>query len=179
MPDEDRGRARVVGGALERGVARVAGAGLDVGTRVDVDRDHARLGADLGGRVAHHPRVVVGSVAQSVIDVHRHDVEITCPSQREQRERVGAAGATHDDARAGPEVVDAAHPRGPRRHRMPVGGHRGADRRSSPLPTIRSSSPVSRTPRRCTIRRSPAYTLPRLVPSRAAAAVTPPSASTR
>ena len=45
---------------------------------------------------------------------------------------------------------------GPRGHRRAVPAHEPAERKSSPLLTNRRSSPVSRTPRRCTMRRRPA-----------------------
>ena len=157
VPDEDRGRVGVVGRAAR--ALRSARRGL----RPRRWRSRRRRPPSPGPRrrprrrhLAPRARVVLGSVAQPVVDVHRHDVEVTGASEREQGERVGPAGATHDNPRTGSEVVDAAHPRRPARHRTPVRSHRGADRRRSPVPRIRSSSAVSRTPRRRTMRRSPA-----------------------
>ncbi len=145
VPDEDRDRADLVGDAFERGVPRVASAGFEVGPGVDLDRDDPGVGTQAGRRVADEARLAIGPGAQTVVDVHRDDVESLRAREREQRQRVGAPGAC--DRRRG-------HRERAARRRSPH-DDRSASRRR-PSPTSSNSSAVSRTPSRCTMRRSPA-----------------------
>ena len=80
-----------------------------------------------------------GAGAQPVIDVHRVHVEAVLAREREQRERIGAAAAPDDDARAAREIVE----RGGEVHT------RAASTRASQRAGSLSSATVGRFSGRC------------------------------
>ena len=104
--DEDRSRADLDADPLQCGVARVARPGFEVRPGTDVDVLHPGLRPETGGGRDHGGRVVAGTSAQTMVDVHRVHVETVLARQCEQREGVGAPAAADDHGRARREVVE-------------------------------------------------------------------------
>jgi hypothetical protein len=91
MRDEDRRRTRFIRGERECLVSRVPSTCFDIRVSIYVDQLDADASTNFGRCFSNDARIAIGVAAQSVIDVHRNDVEITGAGERKQRERVGAA----------------------------------------------------------------------------------------
>src|SRR5262249_5278262 len=142
--------------AFERGVARVTGSRLEVAARSHINAFNAHLGTETRRGTGDDIDVVLRVWAQAVIDVNGNNVVSRFAREHEQGQRVGASAARNNHSRAGGTTVEL-------------------DPGSSPAPTSRRSSAVSRKCMRCTMRRKLAYTLLRFVARAAAARPTLPS----
>ena len=104
---------------FEGAKTHITGSRFEIAAGVDVDGDHARLGAEPLCSKCDDGRLV--RCAETVIDIHRDNVESRVACEREQRQRISTSGAPRDNPCAGLEIVEREKSFGPVRER--AGSH--------------------------------------------------------
>ena len=138
VPDRDDCRAGLVARLHQRGVAGFARSCFEIAAGVDVDRRAIRLGTEAVSGRGDDLDVVRARVAEAMVDVHGDCVVAGRPHEREERERIGAAG-TSDQYRT-IDIVECGEPRNECRERFAERNHAS---RSSPSTNRRSVGRVA------------------------------------